>query len=92
MDDKQIPYFVFEGTQARHERTVKRLIIALIIITSMMFASNALWLHAWTQYDYSGTEETITLDGHEGLLNFIGNDGLITNGTSNGNEENETKD
>ena len=31
MEDNKVPYIVFEGEQARHERTVKRLVIALLV-------------------------------------------------------------
>ena len=47
---KQIPYFVFEATEARDERRQKRLVIALIIAIISAFASNAMWLYVWIQY------------------------------------------
>ena len=34
--DKQVPYIVFEGEQARHERTVRRLVIALLISIALI--------------------------------------------------------
>lgn len=49
MENKVVDYAVFEGTQVRHERTVKRLIIALIIAIIAIFASNAIWLYAWNK-------------------------------------------
>ena len=81
-DDKQVPYIVYESAQARSERTIKRLILVLVIVTTMLFASNMIWLHEWTQYDYAIEDgEEITVDGGEkGTANFIGNDGSITNG------------
>ena len=79
MDEKQVPYIVFEGTQARHERTVKRLTVALVVAIILMFLSNALWLHAWMQYDYYGEE--IVVDSGDGTANYIGRDGRIDNGT-----------
>lgn len=55
MDDMmQIPYVVYEGTQARNERTTKRLIFVVLLTVVLLFASNALWLYAWMQYDYTG--------------------------------------
>ena len=88
MDDKfnssaSIPYFVHEGIMARSERTIKRLIVSLIIAVVLIFASNALWLYAWVQYDYTDTEstETVDVDGSgDGIANYIGNDGDINNG------------
>lgn len=61
------------------ERTTKRLWIALILAIIMLFASNAGWLIAWYSYDYS-SEETVTIDGKDGVANYIGNDGDIMNG------------
>lgn len=63
MDEKTVPYIVYEGTQARNERTVKRLIIALIVSIVGVVASNAYWLHQWTQYDYESEVITYTQDG-----------------------------
>ena len=56
--------WVYEGIQARHERTIKRLILALIIAIALIFASNAIWLYAWMQYDYSS--DTVTVEGTDG--------------------------
>ena len=85
----EIPYAVYEGMQIRHERTTKLLIIALIIAIIAGFASNALWLYAWSQYDYTSEDsysETVNVDGKEGVANYIGNDGDIVNGENNSNE------
>ena len=40
MDEQKVPYIVFEGEQARHERTVRRLVIALLISIALIFVSN----------------------------------------------------
>lgn len=79
MEHKDIPYIVFEGTLARFERTIKRLIVALIIVTTMLFFSNAMWLYEWSQYDY--TSEEVQVDAQDGVANYIGRDGDI-NGTN----------
>lgn len=81
---KDVPYIVYESAQSRHERTVKRLIIVIILTICMLFASNAIWLYAWTQYDYvDGEVQEVTFDsGDNGTNNFIGRDmnGAINNG------------
>lgn len=79
MDDNRVPYIVFEGEMARHERTVKRLVIALIISISLIFISNVAWLWFFNQFDI--TSEDIIVDGtQQGNANFIGEDGVINNG------------
>ena len=80
-DFEKIPYVVYESAQTRLERIIKRLIIALIIVTSMLFISNIIWLHEWMQFDYVTEDEVITVDSSDGIANYIGNDGDITNGT-----------
>lgn len=84
-----IPYLAYEGAMARNERAVKRLVIALILAISMIFASNGIWLYCWMQYDYS-SEEIVTVDGKDGVANYIGNDGDITNGKDYSSESENT--
>ena len=68
------------------ERTTKRLWIALILAVVMLFASNVGWLIAWTSYDYSSEEVIAEQDASDGGdTNFIGNDGDIINGSTEGN-------
>ena len=90
MEHKDVSYLVYEATQARHERTVKRLITALIIAIALMFISNAIWIYAWMQYDYIETEEElrvhISTEGG-GDANYIGNDGDILNGENSSKQE-----
>lgn len=76
--EKDVPYLVYEGQMARNERSIKRLIIALIIAVILIFATNMAWLYAWNLYDYS--TETVEIDSGEGIANYIGNDGEINNG------------
>jgi len=83
-----VPYFAHEGMMARNERTIKRLVIALIISIVLIFASNALWLYCWMQYDYVGSESTVDIDGKDGIANYIGNNGDISNGTDNSGKGN----
>lgn len=92
MENKTVPYIVYEGSQARSERTTKRLIVALIIATILIFVSNLAWLYAWTSYDYVSEESTVTVDSNDGgNANYIGHDGDINNGTSGSQTENENE-
>ena len=78
---ENVPYIVHESSMARMERQIKRLWIALIVAVCMLFASNAAWLFAWCQYDYSSDEIVVEQDAQDGgNANYIGNDGDIVNG------------
>ena len=84
--EKDVPYIVYESEAARHERTVKRLIVALIVTICLLVASNMAWLWVFNQYDITSTTTEITTD--EGNTNLLeaGNDGEINNGIT-GSEE-----
>ena len=84
-DNEQIPeQSKNELAFAFIERTVKRQWIALIIALCMLFASNAAWLYAWMQYDYTSKEVIVDVNSDDGgNANYIGNDGDIVNGESN---------
>lgn len=80
LDHRDVPYLIYEATQARNERTIKKLIIVVVIAIALMFISNAIWLYAWMQYDY--ISEDVTVDSQDGgNANYIGNNGDIMNGT-----------
>ena len=80
--DNSVPFIVFEGTVARFERTIKRLIILLAATILLLFASNAIWIYEWNQYDYEG----VTIDGQENA-NYIGANGIITNAEDSSKEK-----
>ena len=78
MEDK-IPYIAFEAEMARHERTIRRLLIALLIAIALLFASNAAWLWFFNQFDFE--TESVMFDTTDcGDNSYIGNDGVINNG------------
>lgn len=86
MEHKDVPYIVYEATQARNERTVKRLITVVIVVIVLLFVSNAIWLWAWSSYDYSSAQQVdLSTDGG-GDANYIGNDGEIINGKDPGSK------
>ena len=79
--EKNVSYIAFEAEMARYERTIKRLLIALIVSVVLIFASNIAWLCFFSQFDISDT--AVTLDSQdEGINNYVGNDGDIDNGES----------
>lgn len=83
-----VPYGVYEMAQARNERREKRLWIAILLAVALLFASNAIWLHAWMSYDYESSE-SIMVDGKDGVANYIGNNGNVYNGESYSNTDTE---
>lgn len=84
-----VPYIVHEGVQVRLERTIKRLVFALVLTILLMFASNGLWIWAWTQYDYESEESAITntidVNGKNGIATYMGD---IINGSNSGDINN----
>lgn len=89
---KDVPYIAFEGAQARMERVNNRLFKVIIALIIALVLSNALWLYAWTRYDYEDTTDTETVtysqDG-EGYNNInAGIQGDITNGADIQTDEN----
>ena len=78
MDDNKIPYIAFEAEMARHERTRKRLLIALVVAIALLFVSNVAWLLFFNQFDYA--TDTVTQELDTGNANYIGADGSINNG------------
>lgn len=91
-DEKMcVPYIVYEGEMARQERHAKRLIIMLAIMLVLFFASNMAWLYVWDQYEY--VDDDVTVDSQDGgNANYIGNDGDIINGISNGKKAEAQKE
>ncbi len=77
---KDVPYIVYESEAARHERTVKRLLMALLITIVLMVGTNMAWLYVCNQYDFSS--ETYTIENEDGNANYLesGMDGVINNG------------
>lgn len=80
-----VAYIVHESAMAREERKEKHLVTALILAVLLIFASNALWLWAWTSYEYVGEEVTVE-SKDKGNANYIGANasGVIYNGEDNG--------
>jgi hypothetical protein len=71
-----IPYIVYESSQAAAERYIKRLFWTLIVCIILLFVSNAFWLYNWCQYDYTSTETTYNQDGQG--LNIMGDNNDVT--------------
>ena len=88
---KDVPYIVYESEAARHERTVKRLLMALLITMLLMVGTNMAWLYVWNQYDFSS--ESYTIENHDdGNANYLdsGMEGVINNGLNNQGEKEDS--
>lgn len=86
-----VPYIMHEAAQARAERTIKRLIIALITSIILLFATNVLWIWNNSQYDFVDSEVNVDTEG-EGNANYIGQDGDIYNGTNYSQEKSKNQE
>ena len=88
MERNDIPYIAFEAEMARHERTAKRLLIALVASIFLLCISNLGWLWFFNQFDFF--TETVMFDTTDGGNNsYIGNDGVINNGEDGSTENND---
>lgn len=88
--DKDIPMVAYEYTMARFERTIKRLIVAMILTVILLFASNMAWLWAWNQYDYSD----VTVESQDnGMTAYMGahSNGEINNGSDRSQNQDTQK-
>ena len=86
-DDNRVPFIVYEGTIARFERTIRRLIILVGITILLLFASNAIWIYEWNQYDYEDVSD-VSIDNQDGgNANYIGASGVINNAENSSQKE-----
>ena len=85
MERNDIPYIAFESEMARHERTIKRLLIALAASIFLLFVTNIAWLWFFNQFDFA--TDTVSQGTEAGDNSYIGAgaSGYITNGESDDN-------
>lgn len=68
--ENNIPYIVFESSQARMERVNKRLWIALLVLIVALIGTNAGWIYYESQFEYSTTTtvtQEATSDGNSDI-------------------------
>ena len=78
----------FERMQSKDERNDRWRNIIIIILIILLVATNAMWLWAWNQYDYVSDDYSVDVDTGKGNINYIGNDGDISNAESNSSQDN----
>lgn len=79
-EPESVPYMVHEGDMARMERSNKRLWIVIILLILLLVGSNLCWIY----YESSFEDVVITQENADGYNNYIGNDGDIVNGETDG--------
>ena len=84
---ENVPYIVYEAERARSERLFKKMWIAILVSVALLFASNAVWLWAWTSYDYVSYEYSQDGEG----TNIIGDENEVNNGAEVKNSNSQEK-
>lgn len=88
-----VPYVVYRDAMAHDRWAIKGLVIALIVTILLLFASNAIWLYYWNQFEYSAEETVTTVDSKgDGIANYTGGDGGVIYGEGNGSESDQNTD
>ena len=77
---ESVPYIVHESAMARAERTAKRLWITILTLIFLLVGSN--W--GWIWYENQFEDIDIVQENADGYNSFIGNDGDIVYGETNG--------
>ena len=94
--EKDVPYIVYESEAARHERTIKRLVRALVLAILVIMVSNLAWLWMFNQYDITSEEVTIESNGDADTSNLLGvganAHGVINNGNEQSSGEEQEND
>ena len=78
VEHKDVPYEVHKeivDMLDAHNRRLTYTIVFLIVVIFMIVATGIWFLN---QYEY--TTETVTVDSSDGVANYLGGDGSITNG------------
>ena len=72
-----VPYAAFESSMSRAERIIKRLVIALIVIIALTFASNVGWLIYANNNGNTNSSYTVTQQGNPTSIIGDGNDSAM---------------
>ena len=77
---ESVPYIAHEFAMARMERTTQRLSITILTLIFLLVGSNCVWIFYENQFE----DIEIVQENADGYNNFIGNDGDIVYGETNG--------
>jgi hypothetical protein len=86
--EPHVPYVAYKETVAAQERHVGRLIyvMALIVVFFILAMLGEAGLFIWYLNQYEVVQETVTVDSTDGVANYIGRDGDISNGERTGED------
>ena len=76
-----VPYAAFESSMSRAERIIKRLVIALIVIITLTFASNIGWLIYANNNGNTSSNYTVTQSGNPTSIIGDGNNSVMPQAT-----------
>lgn len=67
-----VPYIVHESAMARQERTIKRLWILLILVVSLLVATNGAWIWYESQWEDIYVEQEIETETGDAFVAGVG--------------------
>ena len=72
MENKTIPYFVFEGELTRAERQLKRVVFMCVLLIILLVGTNLAWLYYESQFEDKATTESIEAEqkGDENIISL----------------------
>ena len=76
-----VPYAAFESSMSRSERIIKRLVIALIVVIVLTFASNVGWLIYANNNGNTNSNYTVTQSGNPTSIIGDGNNSVMPQAT-----------
>ena len=76
-----VPYVAFESSMSRAERIIKRLVITLIAVIVLIFASNIGWLIYANNNGNTSSNYTVTQSGNPTSIIGDGNDSVMPQAT-----------
>lgn len=77
MDNRDVPFIVFEASMSRMERTIKRLWITIMLLIFLLVGSNLAWLYYNEQFETvesTAITQEVEQEADNGTNNFIGGD------------------
>lgn len=91
-NNMNVPYIVYEAMLEKEDRQQRRMVIVIILLIILLVTSNLVWVYEWSQYDYVDSESVELDAGDGGNANYIGRNGKIINGSSEGDEDENSEE